>query len=49
MEQAGRGTARAVGVDLAADLLRQARTMVSGVVVTAEDPVGLAPLLAAAG
>jgi methionine synthase / methylenetetrahydrofolate reductase(NADPH) len=49
MEGAARGTARAVGIDLAAALLRQARTMVSGVIVTAEDPAGLAPLLAAAG
>ena len=51
MERAGRGAARAVGVDLAAGLLRQARPLVSGVIVTAaeDDPAGLAPLLAAAG
>jgi methionine synthase / methylenetetrahydrofolate reductase(NADPH) len=50
MERAGRGAARAVGVDLAAGLLRQARTLVSGVLVAAEDdPADLAPLLAAAG
>ena len=51
MERAGRGAARAAGIDLAAALLRQARTLVSGVIVTAaeDDPTGLAPLLAAAG
>jgi len=51
MERAGRGAARAVGVDLAAGLLRDARELVSGVIVTAaeEDLAGLAPLLAAAG
>jgi methionine synthase / methylenetetrahydrofolate reductase(NADPH) len=50
MERAGRGAARAAGIDLAAGLLRQARTLVSGVIVTAaeDDPTGLAPLLAAA-
>jgi len=47
MEQAGRGAARAVGVELAADLLRDARKLVSGVIVTAaeEDLTVLAPLL----
>ena len=51
MERAGRGAARAVGIDLAADLLREARKLVSGVIVTAaeDDLTGLAPLLAAAG
>jgi homocysteine S-methyltransferase len=51
MERAGRGAARAAGVDLAAGLLRDARPLVSGVIVTAveEDLAGLAPLLAAAG
>jgi len=51
MERAGRGAARAVGVDLAADLLREARKLVSGVIVTAaeDDLTALAPLLAAAG
>ena len=51
LERAGRGAARAVGVELAADLLLQARKLVSGVIVTAaeDDPAGLAPLLAAAG
>jgi len=50
MEQAGRGAARGVGIDLAACLLHEARKLVSGVVVTAadDDPAGLAPLLAAA-
>jgi homocysteine S-methyltransferase len=51
MERAGRGGARAVGIELAADLLREARKLVSGVIVTAaeDDPTGLAPLLAAVG
>jgi methionine synthase / methylenetetrahydrofolate reductase(NADPH) len=51
MERAGRGAARAVGIDLAAGLLRDARKLVSGVIVTAteDDPAGLTPLLAAAG
>ena len=51
MERAGRGAARAVGIELAADLLLAARKLVSGVIVTAaeDDPAGLAPLLAAAG
>jgi methionine synthase I (cobalamin-dependent)/5,10-methylenetetrahydrofolate reductase len=49
MERAGRGAARAVGVELAADLLRDARKLVSGVIVTAaeEDLTVLAPLLSA--
>jgi len=51
MERAGRGSARAVGIDLAADLLCQARKLVSGVVLTAaeEDLTALAPLLAVIG
>jgi homocysteine S-methyltransferase len=51
MERAGRGAARAAGIDLAAGLLAEARKLVSGVIVTAaeDDPTGLAPLLAAAG
>jgi len=51
MERAGRGAARAVGIELAADLLLAARKLVSGVIVTAaeDDPTGLAPLLAAVG
>ncbi len=50
MERAGRGGARAVGIELAADLLRDARKLVSGVILTAaeEDLTVLAPLLAAA-
>ncbi len=48
MERAGRGAARAVGTELAADLLRDARKLVSGVILTAaeEDLTVLAPLLA---
>jgi len=51
MERAGRGAARAAGVELAANLLREARKLVSGVIVTAaeDDLTGLAPLLAAVG
>ena len=50
MERAGRGAARAAGIDLAA-ACSAARKLVSGVIVTAaeDDPAGLAPLLAAAG
>ena len=50
MERAGRGAARAAGIDLAAALVREARDLVRGVIVTAaeDDPAGLAPLLAAA-
>jgi homocysteine S-methyltransferase len=48
MERAGRGAARAVGTELAAGLLRDARKLVSGVILTAaeEDLTVLAPLLA---
>ncbi len=51
MERAGRGAARAVGIELAADLLLAARKLVSGVIMTAaeDDPTGLTPLLAAVG
>jgi homocysteine S-methyltransferase len=51
MERAGRGAARAVGIDLAADLLRDARKLVGGVILTAgeDDLTVLAPLLAAVG
>jgi methionine synthase / methylenetetrahydrofolate reductase(NADPH) len=51
MERAGRGAARAVGIELAADLLRESRTLVSGVILTAaeEDLTALAPLLAVVG
>ena len=47
MERAGRGAARAVGAELAADLLRDARKLVSGVILTAaeEDLAMVAPLL----
>jgi homocysteine S-methyltransferase len=47
MERAGRGAARTVGIELAADLLRDARKLVSGVILTAaeEDLTVLAPLL----
>jgi homocysteine S-methyltransferase len=49
MERAGRTAARAVGIDLAASLLRDARKLVSGVILTAaeDDATVLAPLLAA--
>jgi methionine synthase / methylenetetrahydrofolate reductase(NADPH) len=51
LDRAGRAGARAVGIDLAADLLREARKLVSGVILTAgeEDLTVLAPLLAAVG
>jgi homocysteine S-methyltransferase len=47
MERAGRGAARTVGIELAAGLLRDARKLVSGVILTAteEDLTVLAPLL----
>jgi methionine synthase / methylenetetrahydrofolate reductase(NADPH) len=47
MERVGRAAARAVGIELAADLLRDARKLVSGVILTAaeEDLTVLAPLL----
>jgi methionine synthase / methylenetetrahydrofolate reductase(NADPH) len=50
MERAGRAAARAAGIDLAAALVREARDLVRGVIVTAaeEDPAGLAPVLTAA-
>jgi len=51
LERSGRGAARAVGIELAADLLLAARKLVSGVIVTAaeDDLTALAPLLAAVG
>ena len=51
LDRAGRGGARAAGIDLAADLLREARKLVSGVILTAaeEDLAILAPLFAAVG
>ncbi|HEX3305231.1 MAG TPA: bifunctional homocysteine S-methyltransferase/methylenetetrahydrofolate reductase [Streptosporangiaceae bacterium] len=50
MERAAHGAARATGIELAVALVRQARKLVSGVIVTvaADDPAVLAPLLAAA-
>ena len=50
MERAGRAAARAAGIDLAAALVREARDLVRGVIVTAteEDPAGLTPVLTAA-
>ena len=51
MERAGRGAARATGIELAADLLQRARPLVRGVIVTAaeDDLAAVTPLLAAAG
>jgi methionine synthase I (cobalamin-dependent)/5,10-methylenetetrahydrofolate reductase len=51
LEKAGRGAARAAGLELAASLLAQARPMVSGVVLAApdDDVAALVPLLAALG
>ncbi|HMD92581.1 MAG TPA: bifunctional homocysteine S-methyltransferase/methylenetetrahydrofolate reductase [Trebonia sp.] len=51
MEKAGRGAARAAGLELAADLLAQARPLVSGVLLAApdDDVAALSPLLAALG
>jgi hypothetical protein len=51
MERADHGAARATGIELAVALVRQARKLVSGVIVTvaADDPAVLAPLLSAAG
>jgi methionine synthase I (cobalamin-dependent)/5,10-methylenetetrahydrofolate reductase len=50
MERAGRAGARAAGIELAAGLLRQARTLVSGVILTAteDDVTALLPLIDAA-
>ena len=47
MERAGRSGGRAVGLELAANLLAKARPLVSGVILTApgDDPAALAPLL----
>jgi len=49
LEKAGRGAARAVGLELAADLLSKARPMVRGVVLTApdDDPAAILSLLSA--
>ena len=48
MEKAGRGAARTAGLELAAELLREARPLVSGVILTApdNDAITLAPLVA---
>src|SRR5689334_8104891 len=50
LEKAGRGAARAVGVDLAAQLLGKARPLVSGVMLAApdDDVASLVPLIDAA-
>jgi methionine synthase / methylenetetrahydrofolate reductase(NADPH) len=47
MERAGRGGGRAVGLELAATILAKARSLVSGVILTApgDDPSALVPLL----
>jgi methionine synthase I (cobalamin-dependent)/5,10-methylenetetrahydrofolate reductase len=51
MERAGRSGGRAVGAELAANLLAKARPLVSGVVlsVPGDDPAALAPLIDALG
>jgi hypothetical protein len=51
MEQAGRGAARAVGIELAADLLAKARPIVRGVLLRApdDDPAAVLPLLSVPG
>jgi methionine synthase I (cobalamin-dependent)/5,10-methylenetetrahydrofolate reductase len=51
LEKAGRGAARAVGIELAADLLAKARPMVRGVLLRApeDDPAAILPLLSALG
>ena len=51
MERAGRSGGRAVGLELAANLLTKARPLVSGVILAApgDDPAALAPLLDALG
>jgi methionine synthase / methylenetetrahydrofolate reductase(NADPH) len=51
MERAGRSGGRAVGLELASNLLTKARPLVSGVILTApgDDPAALAPLIDALG
>jgi len=51
MERAGRSGGRAVGLELAANLLSKARPLVSGVILNApgDDPAALVPLLDALG
>ncbi|HEX6526751.1 MAG TPA: homocysteine S-methyltransferase family protein [Streptosporangiaceae bacterium] len=50
MERAGRAGARAAGIELAAGLLRQARALVGGIILTAteDDVTALLPLIDAA-
>jgi homocysteine S-methyltransferase len=49
MEKAGRRSARDTGLELAVDLLREARSLVDGVVLTVgdADAAAIGPLLAA--
>ena len=51
MERAGRSGGRAVGLELATNLLTKARPLVGGVILTApgDDPAALAPLIEAIG
>jgi len=51
LDNAGRGAARGVGLELAASLLAKARSLVSGVLLTVsdDDASALAPLLDALG
>ena len=51
MERAGRSGGRAVGLELAANLLTKARPLVGGVILTppGDDPAALAPLIEAIG
>jgi homocysteine S-methyltransferase len=51
MERAGRSGGRAVGLELAVNLLTKARPLVGGVMLTApgDDPAALAPLIEAIG
>jgi homocysteine S-methyltransferase len=51
MERAGRSGGRAVGLEMAVNLLTKARPLVSGVILTApgDDPAALAPLTDALG
>jgi homocysteine S-methyltransferase len=51
LEKAGRGAARAAGIELAADLLAKARPLVRGVLLRApdDDPAAILPLLSLVG
>jgi homocysteine S-methyltransferase len=51
LEKAGRGAARAAGLELAADLLAKARHLVRGVLLSApdDDPAAIVPLLTVIG